>query len=98
MCFLCLQIVLDHLELHIGRHGDIDHLDRAAAEHLFIRVVRLPGHAARPRAGAWAGVREAIATGLKPAFWYATRWQSAMMNPLPMQPMGTSLCLGRRGR
>jgi len=34
-----------------------------------------------------AGVREAIATGLKPAWRYATRWQSAMMNPAPMQPI-----------
>ena len=39
-------------------------------------------------------VREAIATGLKPASRYATRWQSAMMNPAPMQPMPTGRSRG----
>ena len=51
MCFLCLQTFSDHVDLRIRRHGDIDHLDLAAGQHLLIGVVRrqpMPlGHALR---------------------------------------------------
>ena len=44
--------------------------------------------------GALIWVRDAIATGLNPALLYATKWQSFIMKPLPMQPMRQSLRLG----
>src|SRR5262249_18360841 len=49
-------------------------------------------------ARARSGLREAMATGLNPAWRYATRWQSRMMKPAPRQPMRKSLRGGRRGR
>ena len=97
MCFLCLHDVADHVDLHIRRHGDIDHLDRAARPASPDTCRTPSAHAARRLAGACAGVREAIATGLKPALRYATRWQSAMMNPLPMQPIGGDFVLRQPG-
>src|SRR5436305_601072 len=56
----------------------------------------MPWRAATLRAV--SGFREAMATGLNPAFRYATKWQSAMMNPAPMQPMRQSLRRGSLGR
>src|SRR5712691_4589921 len=41
---------------------------------------------------------EQIATGLNPACRYATRWQSAMIKPAPMQPMRGDLSRGSCGR
>ena len=42
--------------------------------------------------------RDAMATGLKAALRYATRWQSRMIKPAPLQPMPKSLRRGRRGK
>src|SRR5438132_13901971 len=49
-------------------------------------------------ARAVAGLRDAMATGLNPAWRYATRWQSRMMNPAPREPIRQSLRRGRVGR
>jgi hypothetical protein len=78
--------------LHIGRHRDIEDLNG------FIRkqLVDVAMHA-RDLVQGRDGL-DVMATGLKPARPYATRWQSRMMKPAPIQPMRQSLRRGKRGR
>ena len=46
---------------------------------------------------AFSWERDAIATGLKPALRYATKWQSAMIKPAPMHPIRCDRSRGNNG-
>ena len=98
MCFLCLTISRITSICTSGGTAISTTSTLPVGQQFLIRVVSLSSPCRSATRLACAGVREAIATGLNPAWRYATRWQSAMMNPLPMQPIGGDLSRGRRGR
>ncbi len=86
------------VRLRVRRHGDVEHLDLRVGEQVVDgRVDRGDGVAVGDGLGG-GRVARAMATGLNPAWRYATRWQSRMMKPAPTQPMRQSLRRGRRGR